>query len=277
MTAAEEAELVAAAIAADADGEVAEEPALPYHIDFRALTRAVLEECVVVAPPKALPGKCTIAWINFDYKKFKEACPQYPALEPRRQSLYSNHPFLKTSFGYSPKVQTDERGIETITNNLRLEFSDYIDNDGREYEEWCKMVDDFWIDKYMANVASSSPWPRCGIKGTITRDAVYQKYKSIYRQPETAGFAYYKSMHFKTPPANKMEAIVDMYDGNREPVHYSTLPKDYYCRGFFQFQKLFFGNDSWGPSLQVDLEQYDSVENLRTKGVGKKRACPFTD
>lgn len=53
----------------DSDDSVTEPP---YFIDFKVLTTDVLKACIEFSKPIPIEGKCTVVYINFNYKKFAE-------------------------------------------------------------------------------------------------------------------------------------------------------------------------------------------------------------
>ncbi len=68
--------------------------------------------------------------IMFDYAKFRDICPECPEIKPRKSKiLYSNHPFLKSSFGYSPYI--NEKG--QVSNQLRFEFDEFVLQESRRF------------------------------------------------------------------------------------------------------------------------------------------------
>lgn len=97
-------------------------------VPWQLLTYPVLRACVTLG--SVFKGKADIARIFFDYNVFHEMHPDGPEIKPKKSKvLYTNHPFLKSSFGYSPV--TDDKG--QVSNNIRYDFEDYVSDEARSY------------------------------------------------------------------------------------------------------------------------------------------------
>jgi len=101
------------------------------YIPWEYLTPSVLKACVRGGDPYVPSGKAAMTKIMFDYTKFATLCPSCPEIRPKKNKvLYTNHPFLKSSFGYSPYLGEDGK----VANQLRFEFDDYISNESRRFK-----------------------------------------------------------------------------------------------------------------------------------------------
>lgn len=103
------------------------------YVPWQYLTTKVLKECVTVVKPFTIPSKGTvICKILFDYVKFAAMCPDCPPIRinKKAKALYSNFPFLKAPFGYSPRPNDDGGGI---TNTMRYSLDDYINEESARF------------------------------------------------------------------------------------------------------------------------------------------------
>lgn len=279
----------------------------PYYVDFKYLTKDVMKQCIEFSRPMVIEGKITAVWINFNYRKFaelKEIKDNKVAVVPIKKRIYSTSPWLKTAFGYSPYISDDGK----IQNQLRLTFanseSDYIDEDGKKFEDLCREWDEFFIEAIHEH---RDDWPvKNVLKIKSTQDLDIQVIKNKYQplvRPSKDDYPPYLSLKFETQKADKKNNIkedktkarVFVWNAQKELVAQeltdeNSVPKDdkdregkkiivdkyHFLQTIFFFQKIYFSNSEFGPNLCVDTIMFDEEENLRNarKDVNRE-VCPF--
>lgn len=291
----------------DADEEEEEDP--DHFIHWRWLTVDALKTCVTWSEPKAIPKKCSVVWMNFNFDKFKKLCPDHPPVMPRQRKLFYTLPYLKTPFGYSPHMAANG-----IANNLRLTFADFLETESAEFYERAKEWDQWFIDEIFAHKDS---WPlkiKLEKGEELTRSDVCKKYLGICRTPVDENgnfledFPQYMGAKFNTDrgdpkkrppiPADPYTAYVKVWNNQKELVteimHVENavptkeeieenpnieagrnifVNKNDYVQGIFHMQKLYFAGN-FGPTVMVDEIMYDTEQNLKSKKESKK-TCPF--
>lgn len=187
------------------------------YIPFEYLTYDVLNACLRPGDLYAPPGKAGIVKLMFDYDKFAEMCPQCPPINPKKSKvLYSNHPYLKSSFGYSPFLDEENN---KVSNQLRYEFDDFVTPDANKFkkhvaEHWNKFFPEFIFKNRGKLFKERYLESRCKVdKGSeITEADVRKAFKSVIREPEKAAFAEYIQFKLDTLRENaKLKIAADPY------------------------------------------------------------------
>lgn len=247
----------------------------PYFVPWELLTRDVLKAALRFGTPWAPPNKGTCIKIMHSIAALRERIPDYP-VAPLGNKLCVKGIWQKTSFGYSPYTSDEGK----ISNVLRLQFGDYIDQEeGQRHEDWVQMLDDLMVEIYHRKLQDepAAKWPAMGLK-TVSYELVQSKYSTpIMRTPKTDGFPKFMTLHYETPQGHPEQAIVDAWDLVGEPADYTTLQKNQYVCPIYQLEKVFVNSGGFMVSLRVKEFQFTSEDELRASYTrnGKRKRCPF--
>jgi hypothetical protein len=286
----------------DAASSTPQEPAKPKsypYIPWQNCTVPMLKATLIYAQVYAVPDKARIVKISFDYGKYKAMFPDAPGYSPKEVGLlYVNAPWLRTPFGYSPR-----KANNNVQNNLRLQFSRFIDQDECiAFQARTKEWDEYFISTLYEHAAE---WPldiELEEGETLTDKMVGKKYTRINRKARKPGFPDYMSLRFQTLTKNeklgiladdKYHAFVDVWNYQRkllaeeltqknntdnkdkDAVHH--IPKESYVRATFVFEKLCFSSSN-GPAFMVSEVMVADERELRgmgSKDETKEKSCPF--
>lgn len=292
-----------------ADSEASAEYVKPYFIDWRYLTPEVLEECVTFSKPMVVKMGCTFVWVNFNFNKFMKMHPEVD-VAPRKTRLYFKQPYLKTPFGYSPKTGDDGK----ISNNLRLLFSEFLDDEGREFYERCKEIDEWIIKKCFEN---ADKWPlklKLAKGDVLTTASVRGRYIPICRdscdeegnpKPE---YGQYQSQKFITQKEDKKKGIEEdpykafctIWDCNKEletevltrenavPTdkelkenpeigneRNTVIEKNDYCQTISQWSRIFLNATGFGPTFNPEEILHIRESDIMEIKRPSKKICSF--
>lgn len=213
------------------------------YIPWQYLTYNVLKEIIKFDKPFKTPKGAEIVKIIPNYKKFATLCPECPPIKPlNSRVLYTNHPFLCTSFGYSPKETVNEtNGNIEVGNQLRYDIENLIDKEseafvGDEIPTFSDISDEVEREKkvqeYVSNLSGLNAWNLFFMDSvyknrtlweTLSTLTKFQKkspsgfredapWKSVLRASKSASFGNYLQFKLEIPGGNsKLGLAMDPY------------------------------------------------------------------
>lgn len=270
-----------------------------------------MKACMFFGEVYKIPGQSDVVKIMFNYTKFAKMAPKdCPTIRPRNSKiLYTNHPLLKSSFGYSPNK--DKNG--NVANNIRLELDDFVSDESANFKEKSLIPwDDTMVDLVWEHKAEWPHGARPPKNGELTKELVEARYSSgrLARTPDKASFGDYMQLKCSTVTKNeKTGQEADPYtaflklwgykyeehpDGTmkrpclakvlteRNATNYEgedknvILDRGMYAEGVFHFDKFYFSKDAWGVTIVTDDLVIGTREEVSSGGDGEAaEECPM--